>query len=55
MIVGISLFGFLTANIAALLVEQDKETSAASLDDVMRKLESLEDEVQRLRREVSQR
>jgi voltage-gated potassium channel len=52
MILGISLFGFLTANIAAFLVEQSEGTSRATLDDVMSKLDSLEADVRRLRQEL---
>ena len=52
MVVGISLFGFLTASIAAFLVEQD-QASKTTLDDVMSKLESLEHEVHALRQEVT--
>lgn len=50
MILGISLFGFITANIAAYLVEHQGGTS---LDDVMEKLESVERELTELRREVT--
>lgn len=52
MIVGISLFGFLTANIAAFLVEQESETS---LDDVMAKLESIERQMELLRHDMDER
>ncbi len=55
MIVGISLFGFLTANIAAFLVEQGQESSVTTLDNVMAKLDSLETELRTLRQEMSQR
>lgn len=47
MIVGISLFGFLTATIAAFMVEHD---SQATLDDVMAKLESLEEQLNEMKR-----
>jgi voltage-gated potassium channel len=47
MLVGISLFGFLTATIAAFMVEHD---SKASLDDVMAKLESMERQLADLKR-----
>jgi voltage-gated potassium channel len=50
MILGITLFGFLTANVAAFLVSQGE---GASLEDIDRKLDSLEREVQLLRRELS--
>ena len=55
MIVGISLFGFLTASIAAFLVEQGQEGSKTTLDDLMSKLESMEVEVRQLREEVRQK
>jgi voltage-gated potassium channel len=51
MILGISLFGFVTASVAAFLVEQTREHPRASLDDVMAKLEELERELQTFRRE----
>jgi voltage-gated potassium channel len=53
MIVGISVFGFLTATIAAFLVEHTRREARSTTDDVMRKLDSLESEVQHLRGELS--
>jgi voltage-gated potassium channel len=53
MIVGISLFGYLTANIAAFLVERDQEESVITLHHVMNKLDDLEREIKSLRQEQS--
>jgi voltage-gated potassium channel len=50
MILGISLFGFLTANIAAFMVSQNE---TVSLDDLDRKLDRLEQQIQRLAQEMS--
>jgi voltage-gated potassium channel len=52
MILGISLFGFITANIAAYMVEHQGRTS---LDDVMTKLEGVERELTELRKELADR
>ena len=45
MLSGIALFGVLTANIAAFFVEQDQEDDqlAAKVDEVLRRLERLEE------------
>lgn len=51
MIVGISLFGFLTASIAAFMVEHESE---ATLDDVMNKLDSLEAQLNELKKNQSE-
>jgi voltage-gated potassium channel len=51
MILGISVFGFVTANVAAFFVELSGDKSKASLEDVLAKLDSLEHEVRALRRE----
>jgi voltage-gated potassium channel len=50
MIVGISLFSWLTANIAAFLVEYGgTDEKSVTLEDVMQKLEALEEEVRSLK------
>jgi voltage-gated potassium channel len=54
MVLGVSLFGFLTANVAAFFVEQTSQ-SKASLDDVMSKLEVLEEAIGQLREEIGPR
>lgn len=54
MIVGISLFGFLTANIAAFLVSLDKPQSDVSLRDIASKLDSVERELASLRRQLAE-
>lgn len=48
MIVGISLFGFLTASIAAFMVEQGSKTT---LDDVMAKLDTIQTQLDELKEE----
>jgi voltage-gated potassium channel len=53
MIVGISLFGFLTANIASFLVALDQGEARTDLDKIAAKLDALEHELQALRRELS--
>lgn len=49
MLIGISFFGWLTANIAAFLVEFGGNEEKVSMSDLMRKLESLEEQVQSLK------
>ena len=53
MIVGVSLFGYITANIAAFLVAQDRKSAGTTLDDIASKLERLEHEVRALRQQVT--
>ena len=54
MLVGIALFSWLTANIAAFLVEFGGEKGrTVTLGDIMDKLESLEAEVRALRHGTS--
>ena len=53
MIVGVSLFGYITANIAAFLVSQDRKSAGTTLDDIASKLERLENEVRALRQQVT--
>jgi voltage-gated potassium channel len=47
MVIGIALFSLFTANLAAFLVEPSKE--GATLDDVMAKLEKLEEQIEELK------
>lgn len=49
MFVGITVFGLLTANVAAFLVESQQKEDGATLADVMAKLESLEAQLAELR------
>lgn len=50
MLVGISFFSWVTANVAAFLVESSAEPDAVSLADVMRKLEVLEEQLKSLKK-----
>jgi len=52
MIVGISLFGFLTASIAAFLVEQGQDERKATIDDVLTKLDALQHQIEDLRKDL---
>lgn len=52
MVAGISLFGFLTATIAAFLVEQRQDESETTLEDILAKLNLIEREVVSLRRDA---
>jgi voltage-gated potassium channel len=55
MVVGITFFSWITANVAAFLVEHDVggETKSVTMSDLMSKLESLEQELRLLRREAT--
>ena len=53
MIIGITFFSWVTANVAAFLVESSTEPDAVSLADVMRKLEVLDEELKSLKNSVS--
>ena len=48
MLVGITLFSLLTATIAAFFVESRERADVASLDDVMRKLNELEEQIRQM-------
>jgi voltage-gated potassium channel len=48
MIIGITFLGWMTANIAAFLVEFGGDADTVSMSDLMRKLESLEEQVKAL-------
>jgi voltage-gated potassium channel len=54
MVAGIALFGILTANVAAFFVEshgqQEADATSEKLDEVLRRLAALEDELRRERR-----
>jgi voltage-gated potassium channel len=54
MVAGIALFGILTANVAAFFVEshgqQETDATSEKLDEVLRRLAALEDELRRERR-----
>lgn len=53
MVVGITFFSWVTANIAAYLVESDKGREGnVTLTDLMRKLEVMEEDIRQLRREI---
>jgi voltage-gated potassium channel len=49
MLVGITVFGLLTANIAAFLVQSERKEEAVTLADVMAKLDALEAQIAELR------
>jgi len=55
MLVGITFFSWITANVAAFLIEHDAagETKPVTTSDLMTKLESLEQELRLLRREAT--
>ncbi|HXH83456.1 MAG TPA: hypothetical protein VNN07_11060, partial [Candidatus Tectomicrobia bacterium] len=53
MILGISLFGFLTANISAFLVSRDASHSDSTLENIAAKVEALERSIESLRHEFA--
>lgn len=53
MVIGISFFSWVTANIAAFLIESPSDGEAVTTADLMRKLESLETELKELRSQLA--
>jgi len=54
MLVGITVFGLLTANVAAFFVETQKKEEAVTLEDIMAKLDALHGQLASLQEQMAQ-
>jgi voltage-gated potassium channel len=53
MLIGITVFGLLTANVAAFFVQSNQTEESVSLQDVMRKLDAMQQQVADLQAQIA--